>query len=237
MTAQAHAGRRAHPPRRVEGVVIRAFFGAVVLASVLASAPVSAAGLGVEGMGRVSVTAGYKWTPNWYFEGKAAAAGYPLESRTPGLGGSASFGYGVSSWLEVAIDLLGGWETFTLAGHQPFSSVIYGGLLGARVTVFDAPFRGLVPHFGVQAGPTVAQITSITAPSAERVLLTYSVNAGLSYRLTERFAITADVRWVYARVQAANISGANIGGVFFTIGATVYFPGSPERKDLSVPGF
>ncbi len=206
-----------------------------LLVGVLFAAPALAEG--IEGMGRISVVGGYKWTPNGYFEGKAAQAGHPLTGRTPGIEGSASFGYGVNSFAEVAIDLFGGWETFTLDGYQPFSSTIYGGLIGLRVTSTTLFGRSLVPHLGAQAGPAVAQITSPSFDLGERVLLAATGNIGVTWRFVERFGITLDVRYMYARLFVADISGANIGGVFFSIGATMYFPGSPERKDLSVPGF
>lgn len=192
---------------------------------------------GVEGMGRISAVVGSKWTPNAYFEGVAASRGNLLVSRTPGIQGAASFGYGITSWAEVTIDVYGGWESFELSGYAPFNSYIYGGLIGGRITKLDFPWRGFVPHLGVQAGPSVAQIASTSIPTSEIVLLGLSANAGLTYRFSDRFGITLDVRYLFARLYVPEIAGANVGGLFASIGATMYFPGSSERKDLSVPGF
>jgi len=210
-------------------------FRFILITALITASPAAAESL--EGMGRISVVGGYKWTPNWYFESRAAAQGSPLISRTPGIQGSASFGYGVSSWAEVAVDLFGAWETFALEGYQPFSSTIYGALLGVRIAKLDFLVRGLVPYLQAQVGPSVAQIASTSVASSERVLMGISVSGGLTWRFAERFGITLEARYLQARLSVPEISGANVGGLFASIGVTMFFPGSLERKDLSVPGF
>ncbi len=209
----------------------------LVTALLLCASPVFAANL--DGMGRISVVAGYKWTPNWYFESKAAEQGNPLISRGISLQGAASFGYGVTSWVELAIDLIGGYEMFILKGYQPFNSVYYGGLIGGRVATLEFFSRNLSAYFGLQAGPALAQVSSDGVSSSERVVLGISVNAGLTYRVVERIGITLDVRYLYARVPVASIGAANVGGLMPSLGVTLFFPGpaSNEVHELPVPGF
>lgn len=125
-------------------------FGVVVLA-VLVSAQVASADSPTDGVGRVSIGGGLRWTPNDHFNGRAAEAGHPntraQEFVTAPLGfqGWGSFGYGAFEWLELAVDLFAGFESFQLEGWLPFSSVSYGALVGVRVTRYDFPIAGLVP--------------------------------------------------------------------------------------------
>lgn len=191
----------------------------------------------IEGWGRVSVFGGWRWVPNWFFADKAAEAGTPMLKASPGgPQGGASFGYGALPFVEVAIDLFIGYETFELSGLQPFSSVSYGGLLGARFTRMDVLFPGFAPYLGVQAGPMLASVTSNSAPQPEKLLGAVSVNGGVNYRFAERFAVNLDVRWIIARTYVDPIAGINVGGVWFSAGFTIFFAPAPKR-DLDVPGF
>lgn len=207
------------------------------LALVVCVGGVVARAEGIAGMGRVSVVGGWRRTPNGYFESRALEQGHPLVARTPGFQGAASFGYGFMPWAELVIDLIGGFETFTLQGHLPFSSSVYGGLFGLRASRLDLPVRGLVPHLQVQGGPQVVMVSSASLRSPEHLVFALSANAGLTWQFAERFGVTLDVRWLFARANVATISGANVGGLFVSLGVTMYFPGTLERKELSVPGF
>lgn len=176
---------------------------------------------------------------NDYFNGRAAEVGRPIEKAGTapfGFGGMASFGYGAFEWLELAIDLFGGFESFQLSGEEPFSSVSYGGLIGLRVTRYDFPFQGLVPYVGVQTGPMLTIVTSASEPGGERILQGWSVNGGATFRITERVGVFVDVRYLYGRVYVAEVAGRNVGGVFVSAGVSLFFPPSPKR-DLDVPGF
>ncbi len=218
-------------------MVARAARGLVLLVA-LGAAQAGAADAGsVEGWGRVSVLGGYRWVPNWYFAGKAAEAGSPVSAPSiGGVMGSASFGYGAFPFLEVAIDAVVGYETFTLEGLQPFTSVSYGALLGSRFTRFDVLVKGLAPYLGVQFGPLLVNLSSPSLPQPEKLVGALMVSGGVSYRFADRFAFTLDARWLLARSFVNPIAGANAGGFTFSAGLTVFFAPTPKR-DLDVPGF
>lgn len=216
----------------MEGLVRFGFVALLLLAAAAQAEPGS-----IEGVGRIQVSAGYRWTPNWYFTGKAAEAGTPVvRASIGGPQATASFGYGATSWLEGTIDVLGAIESFELSGYLPFTSSTYGALLGIRVARLDVWVPGLVPHAGVQVGPMLSTVSSATLPGTEHLQLGYSVNGGLTWRFSERFGLTLDVRWLYARIYVDGISGINVGGVWFSLGLTTFFAPAPKR-DLDVPGF
>lgn len=206
--------------------------------ALLLAAP-SFADSSTDGVGRISLGGGLRWTMNDYFNARAAEAGRAVEPKgTAPLGfqGMASFGYGAFEWLELAVDLFGGFESFQIAGEDMFSSLSYGGLLGLRVTRYDFPFQGLVPYLGVQSGLMLSIVSSPTEPAGERAMQTWSVNGGATYRLTERFGFYLDIRFLTGRVFVAELAGRNVGGVFVSAGVSFFFPSTPKR-DLDVPGF
>lgn len=218
----------------MSGARLAAAFALVVA---LASSGARAESRSIEGWGRISVFGGYRWVPNWFFADKAAEAGRPLVRPSPGgPQGGASFGYGAFAFAEIAIDLLIGYETFELEGLQPFSAVTYGGLLGPRFTKMDVLFKGFAPYVGVQAGPVLSSVSSNSLPQREKLLGAVAVNGGFNYRFAERLAFNVDVRWMLARNFVDPIAGANVGGVWFSVGFTIFFAPEPKR-DLDVPGF
>jgi hypothetical protein len=100
----------------------------VVCALVLSSAGWAQ---GIDGVGRISVGGGFRWVPNWWFQSHAADLGTPVIPTVDGGGaGFASFGLGVTTSLEVSIDLLFGYHEFALravdGGTRPFSSLTAG---------------------------------------------------------------------------------------------------------------
>jgi hypothetical protein len=151
--------------------------------------------------------------------------------------GGASFGYGAFSFVEVTVDLLIGYEQWELEGFQPFTSVQYGGMLGARFTKMDIFFKGFAPYAGVQFGPILSSVTSNSAPQGEKLLGGIAVNGGFNWKLSDRFGVSLDVRWLFARhyVNAVDV-GCNVGGLWASVGFTIFFPPAP-KQDLDVPGF
>lgn len=207
----------------------------VATAPALASTP-------TDGVGRISLGGGLRWTPNWWFDARASEAGRgPAPNREAfsaplGLQGAASFGYGAFEWFELSVDLFVGYEAFELEGWLPFTSLSYGGLIGARVTRYDFPVNGLAPYLGVQTGPMLVTVSSPTFPSGETVMTAFSVNGGASYKFSDRVGVFVDARWLLGRVFVADLAGRNVGGVFFSAGVSLFFPPEPKR-DLEVPGF
>lgn len=190
----------------------------------------------MDGIGRISVQGGWRYVPNGYFAGKADAAGSPFLAPSPGGPAVvASFGYGTSEWLEVAIDAFGAYETFELAGNSPFNAWTYGALVGVRAWAIDRPFRGLMPWVGLQLGPALATISSPSMPGAERLLGGLSASGGVVYRWTDEWGLSAELRWLQARVPVGDIGGANAGGVFFTLGVTHFAATTGGTLDLKPP--
>lgn len=210
-----------------------------LLAVVLLSS--AAMGEGIDGWGRVSVGGGFRWVPNWWFEEHAAALGTPV---VPAMHGgphlTASFGYGVGANLELAIDLLGSFNSFTLAlpdgNLDEYTAAAYGAQLGGRLVGSNVFIKGLMPYLTVQAGPLLSNISSKTTHVPEKVLLAVSAGGGITYRFMDRYGVTLEARYMYARDAVPPISGINVGGVWFGAMFTIFFPPAPKR-DLDVPGF
>ncbi len=210
-----------------------------LLAVVLLSS--AALGEGIDGLGRISLGGGYRWVPNWHFIYKANQAGTPfVEGINGGPQATASFGLGVSSVIELSIDLLGSFETFKLAlidgGTEEYTSAMYGAQLGGRLTGTDVFFKGFAPYLSLQAGPLLSNVSSKSLPNYEKVLLALSASVGATYRFSPRYGIALDARYMLARATVPPISGINVGGFLFSAMFVLYFPSAPKR-DLDVPGF
>jgi hypothetical protein len=206
------------------------------MALVLCFAPVclaaNASPRSADGMGRVTVGGGFRWVPNDYFAQRAQAAGFDLLPK-PLLSpqGTASFGYGATELIEVSIDLLAGFERFSLLNKpEAYSSLTYGALIGARLVKVDFLVRGLIPYVGAQFGPMLTTVTTPSDPRPEKVITGYAVNAGVTWLFIDRFGLSLDVRWLWARSYADNISGINVGGLFVSLGVTIVFPSSGNQS-------
>ncbi len=200
----------------------------------LASASFAASGAPrtVDGMGRVTVGGGFRWVPNDYFAERAKAAGFELLPK-PLLSpqGTVSFGYGATDLIEVAIDLLVGFERFSLLNKPAaYSSLTYGAMIGARLVKVDFLLRGLIPYVGAQFGPMLATVTTPSDPRPEKLITGYAVNAGVTWLFADRFGLSLDVRWLWARSYADDISGINVGGLFVSLGVTIVFPSAGNQS-------
>jgi len=190
-----------------------------------------------EGWGRISVVGGYRWVPNWYlFERAAALEARVLKASQGGPQAQVGFGYGVTDYLELAVDLFAAPDWFELSGMGPFTAISYGALIGPRLTSSNVLFRGLSPYLGAEAGPTFILLQSSTHGAPEKLAMGLAVVGGLHWRFQDRWAVTLDVRWLLARANVPEVSGFNGGGVLFSIGVSHFLPPTPQR-DLEVPGF
>lgn len=226
--------------RWVEDVVTK-LLGQVrwVVAVLVLTSPVTARAQSqsIDGWGRATVMGGYRWVPNWYFASKAAAAGQPYTSPLQGgPQGVLSFGYGATEWLEVSVDLFAASHAFTVDGLEPFTSFSYGAGLGARLMKTNVLFPGFTPYVGIALGPVLSDLFSSSLQVPERLLGGYLAVGGFHWKVADRWAITFDVRYLYARSVVPDIGGINVGGVFVSLGVSMFFPPAPKR-DLEVPGF
>lgn len=184
----------------------------------------------IEGSGRVALQGGYRYTPNADFIRRAEAGGHPVEGGAI-VGGpqfSASFGYAPLDWVEATIDLIVGFEAFRLRDLDDFTSTTYGALLGVRLEKMDFPFRGLMPHFGVQLGPVLSFISGKSIAGSERFNTGYSINAGLSFRFADRWAVGFDVRYLFAYGNLPEVATFNAGGLWGSLSVTFFIPSGPK---------
>jgi hypothetical protein len=206
-------------------VVIRA----VLLASVLAGSTALAQERTIEGMGRVAVQGGYRWTPNPDFARRAAEQQHPVVGGlTGGPQFSASFGYAPLDWVEATIDLFVGFEDFRLEGYETFTSTTYGALLGVRLAKMDFPVRGLVPYVGAQLGPALSFISGKSIAGAERLNTGYSLNAGLTVRVKDRWGVGFDARYLFAMGDLPGVATINAGGLWVSLSVTYFIPAGPK---------
>jgi hypothetical protein len=191
----------------------------------------------VQGMGRITVSGGVRHTPNEYYFNRASEQGRPVQERpSVGPAANASFGYGVLDFLEIAIDGYFAYERFSLSGWAPFSSFTYGGFLGARLTKMDFPFRNFVPYVQVMSGATLSIVSSPDVPGTEKLQPGFAAGAGFTYRILERFGVSFDFKWLMARHFIADLAGMNVGGLWFTVGLTLFFP-SEAKREPDLPRF
>jgi len=196
---------------------------------------------GIDGVGRISVGGGFRWVPNWWFQSHAADLGTPVIPTVDGGGaGFASFGLGVTTSLEVSIDLLFGYHEFALravdGGTRPFSSLTAGAVIGGRLVGTDVFWKGFSPYLSAQAGPMLSALSARDAKIPEKVTVGFVGGGGFTQKIMDRYGVGLDVRYVYARNAVPDISGINVGGVMFSVHFTVFFPPALKR-DLDVPGF
>ena len=202
---------------------------AVLLGCLLAASSSLAQDRTIEGMGRVAVQGGYRWTPNAEFMRRAGEALHPVVGSMPGGPQfSASFGYAPLDWVEVTIDVFAGFESFRLEGLEQFTSTTYGGLLGVRFVKMDFPVRGLIPYAGFQLGPVLSFLTGGSIVGTERFNTGYAINAGLTFRLADRWGVGFDARYMFARGDVPEIATIDAGGLWVSLSITYFIPAGPK---------
>lgn len=202
---------------------------ALVASALLCAAPAFASG--VEGQGRVSVSGGWRLTPNGYFADHAAAGGHPLVSDSKGgPQGIASFGYGATENLEVNIELLAGTESLTLQGLPSVRTVTYGGLVSGRL--YLAPDSPLRPWVQLATGPVLVYTTGAgVADPNEQLKQAFAAGLGLSLALSGPWSVVAEYRYLFVRGNVSGVDGAhgiNGGGSWFGLGFGYSFGVAPE---------
>lgn len=181
----------------------------------------------LEGIGRVSIWGGWRYTPNDGFYSKATAQGYPPISRsTGGPMGTATFAYSVTDDFELGLDLFAGREVFHLRDLPAISSTSYGVLVGVRL---QKQLGLVVPYVGAFAGPTLIYTANPMMGKHEVAATGYGAGAGLNVAISERFAVMAEAKFFLARGVAEGIGGLNGGGLWAGIGITYYFQREPKE--------
>ncbi|HYO72804.1 MAG TPA: hypothetical protein VEU33_42755 [Archangium sp.] len=224
-----------------------------LLAVLLAAASASAQDeepLPLNGVGRISVQAGWRLSANGTFYDSyyalPASQGFQRAPESPGgpfLAGS--FAYAVTEFFELGIDLFATGEQLRLTGAPTITNVTYGALVGVRLqTLLDilTP-EGVVPFVGVQTGPTLAYSTAEGVGSRELFTQAWAGTVGATFRLSAQWGLTAEYRLAFARGQSVfnnkpefkGLASYNAGGNWFALGVTYFFASDPIRPFSSSP--
>lgn len=199
----------------------------------------SAGASSIDGAGRISIGAGARWIPQWYLIDHAATAGTPVVDFV-GFGPSlvGSFGYGVASWLELSIDLLGGWQPLSIQrpeGVSRYNSFMGMGAIGARI-VGKKLWGPVSPWATAMGGGIFSSLSGPDVAHQEDFKPSFIGGAGIDINVNEHYGLSFDVRYIYGRNFFPGISSFNTGGVMLTISFVMFF--APEQKrELVVPGF
>lgn len=186
------------------------------------------------GWGRITAAGGYRLVPNGWFEKAASNLGHPTTDASLGGGhGMLSFGYQVMPLLELAVDVFAAQQAFQVDPYGQVQSWSYGAVIGVRLQT-ELRF-GLIPFIGVEAGVVVANMSNGKLQIPEKATGGVAAVGGLHVRVAPHWAITADVRWLYARSYFPDISGLNVGGLFIALGVTFLI--SPSSSVRGAPGF
>ena len=195
---------------------------------------------GVENAGRISIGAGARWIPNWWLSDRATLAGTPLVDHV-GVGPSlvASFGYGVTPWLELSVDFFGGWEPLAIKQSDGttgrFNSFMGAGAIGGRL-IGKKLWGPVSPWLSVQGGGLFSSLSGPNVAHQEKFQPSVFAGAGIDVNVNSTYGLSFDVRYLYGRNYFPGISGFNAGGVMASVSFVIFF--APDQKrELEVPGF
>ncbi|WP_244238381.1 hypothetical protein [Corallococcus terminator] len=206
----------------------------------------------LDGVGRITVEAGYRLTSNatlyesWY-GAKGPGAGLERAPESTGAPvGALTFAYAVSDLVELGLDLFGSAQNLRLTESlsdgttvsRKVSTLSYGLLVGLRFQgVLDIGPQGLVPFVGLHTGPTVISSQREGSALQENVGQAWVGSLGATLRLSAKWGITAEYRLMFLRgpvesPDAAKFKGPfsfSNGGNWFSLGVTYTFPPDPSR--------
>lgn len=206
--------------------------------------------LPLNGVGRISVQAGWRHSSNGtFYDSFYALPAYQGVQRAPESPGgpflAGSFAYSVTEFFELGIDLYATGEQLRLTGAPTITNVTYGALVGLRLqTLLDilTP-EGVVPFVGLQTGPSLAYSTAEGVGSRELFTQAWAGTVGATLRFSAQWGLTAEYRLAFARGQSVfnnkpefrGLASYNAGGNWFALGVTYFFASDPIRPFSSSP--
>lgn len=191
----------------------------------------------VAGTGRVTVSGGWRYTPNAAFNTAALQRGLVAEGSIGGPLVTGTFAYAATEYAEVSIDLFAAGERLHFAGHNPFTSLTYGGWLGGRLQLVIprvGPIERLIPFVGLQGGPTLVFTTGGPQNTREEHLTQGFAGSVGATALFGTLGVTLEARYVLAYGTAAPVGVLNAGGLWAGLGFTWTVP--PSAKDSALGG-
>lgn len=207
-----------------------------LLAALAASTAFAQAGApSLEGEGRISIQAGWRYVSNSTFYNGYYSRDPSLERAPQSHGGplvAGSFAYAVSDLVEVGIDLFAAGERIQLTNQPRLAVLNYGALIGLRFLGWlDLGPEGTVPFLGLLTGPMLASSTFQGQPVREMLSQAWAGNAGATLRLNHQWGITLEYRLVFARGAVGKpeerFNSFNAGGSWLSLGVNYTFPPDP----------
>jgi hypothetical protein len=230
----------------------------LLLAAARASAQEEEGAAPINGVGRITVQGGWRLSGNdAFYDSFYALPGYTCSEgcarESPGgpfLAGT--FGYSVSEFIEVGIDLFATQQQLRLTNAPTLNNITYGALVGLRFqTLFDVLTpQGVLPFIGLQTGPALAYSVAEGVGRKELILQPWVGSVGATLRFSTHWALTAEYRLAFARGQSPyndrpppagadanaykNLAFYNAGGNWFSLGVTYLLAPDPIRT-FSMP--
>lgn len=209
-------------------VVVAAF-------ALFVAAPVWAQAKVIAGRGRISLAPSVSYVPDGPFTANAEAAlGAQRSNATPlSYGGWASFGYGASEVIEVALDLMASTQSIEFEGREAFNRLTYGGGAGAKLLwQADIGSLQLQPRLGLGVMGSLVYVTGGGVEARESFLTTYFAGAGADLVVSDSFGVQLEYRFLLGRGRAPGEIGGSInaGGHFLLLGISWYLLGEPPHR-------
>jgi hypothetical protein len=237
--------------------------GFVLLALLFAAATASAQEESEElvplnGVGRITVQGGVRLSSNTtFFDSFYALPGFECSQgcsrETPaGPFATATFGYSVTDFIEVGIDLFYTHQQLRLTNAPIHTNITYGALLGLRLQGLLEILtpQGVVPFIGLETGPSLSYSLVEGVGRRESIVQPWVGTVGATVRLSAHWALTAEYRLAFARGQSPyqnklppsgvgespykNLASYNAGGNWFALGVTYLLAPDPVRT-FSMP--
>lgn len=181
------------------------------------------------GTGRITLSGGWRYTPNDAFNTAALQDGLVAQGSPGGPLLTGTFAYAATDYAEISIDVFGSGERLNFSGVRPFTSVTYGAWIGGRLQLVMAqvgPVERLIPFIGAQGGPTLVFATGGPQSTREEHLTQgFAGSLGVT-ALFGTLGVTLEARYVYALGTAAPVGTLNGGGLWAGLGFTWTIPPS-----------
>jgi len=207
------------------------------LALLLLAAPSAAEPVPLVGVGRVAPSVGWRHSSNGTFydnyysqPGRAGTRREPSSPGGPVL--AITFGYGVTSYFELGVDLFATAERLRLTGEPQLTTATYGALVAGRfqTLIESVGPAGLVPSLGLLTGPTLV-LTQVPGGTPNEVFTqAWGAAAGVRLPLDTTWSVGLEYRFLFVRGNAGTLGSVNGGGQWLTLGLSYAFPPEPEHS-------
>jgi hypothetical protein len=237
----------------------RLLLGYLLLAATGAFAQDDEGAVPLDGQSRITVQGGLRLSNNdsfydsFYALPDVACTEGCARASPPGPFAAVTFAYSVSDFIELGVDLFATQQRLALTQAPTITNTTYGALLGLRLQGLWEVLtpQGIVPFLGIETGPSLAYSVSSEGKTKELIIQPWVGTVGATFRLSTRWAVTAEYRLAFARGQSPfntyepdpalglpktpykDLASFNAGGNWFALGLTYMFPPDPIRPFAS----